>query len=584
MGRPDLNGSPSQRLALYALLSCLLLIAVNPAMAEISTSECAWPTSSGSQRGDHCASCPGPENPSLVFSRRFDFDEYFSWPYIDGIGPNDIVATHCYTSDAGSYPMHMLILHSDGHLILSESGGGHRVRALDNERAYISDGGNLVCYRYDGSQQWMLEDAGSSITPLNDRGVAVWINNGTNNQSYLDIYGEEGELKERIPLIPAYTRGTRYYNVYNSPVFDGNGLAVWKVSWHEPNPYGGGTGGSTLYYEKTDDWVDYDGSSSYPGEDYECYNISKSGFMTTYLDDILVWTGDYAALYSDPASKTATWRDSFEGYGYPAYGYACSDPSGACSFLIYQCDFIDDFTDDKYLTFEIMHSERDGSSWTRVLDEWDPQDWRIDQDDLKVHGLICDSLGNLYMGVRGHVLSYTPDGELRWDFHLSNDDVEVAAIDSRGTLYVARRTHITSRLFALSDRDPERPKVRAKLVDVPSDQMYRPGYELRLSLHPYNFGWDETVDCYIAVQLPDDTWLFRAGGGWTDAPTPWLESLLLPNSFEMMDFAVDLGTIPQGTPDGLYTIFVGFSRPGTLEPVSELYPVEFRVSPVKRRS
>ena len=516
----------------------------------------------------------------MTFSRRNDYSGY-SRPYLDGIGPYNIVATHRYRYDSGNnYPMHTQILHPDGHLLLSESGPRHRVVAFDNEHFYVNEGGNFICYGLDGTQQWSIRDTGTCVTPLEGRGIAIWINNGSYVQSYLDIYSDEGQLEEHIRLIPFYSRGTKDYSVYVPPVFDVDSLAIWKVSWLDYNPYGSFQAGTYLFSEAIDGYLGFRYSSGYSGEDYQCSNICGSGMMTTDMNNVLAWTCRYAVLFDDLTFETELWRESFGDYGYSADGYACCDPFGACSFLTYRCDVIEqDYYDYKYLTFKVTHIDLDGSSWTRVLDEWDPEDWRIEDDDLKVHGLICDSLGNLYLGVSGRVVSYSPDGELRWDMNLSEDDVEVRAIDSRGTLYVTERTYSQSRLFALSDREPERPKVRAKLRDNDSGVSYRPGDEVRFYLHPYNFGESETVDFCMAVLLPNGTLAFWGGSAWTETSTAWFENLLLPNSFEMIDLPLSLGTVPEGSSEGIYTMFVGFTRPGTFETVSELFPVEFEVRP-----
>jgi len=181
------------------------------------------------------------------------------------------------------------------------------------------------------------------------------------------------------------------------------------------------------------------------------------------------------------------------------------------------------------------------------------------------------------MGVRGRAVSYSPDGELRWDVNLSEDDVEVAAIDSRGTLYVTERTYSQPRLFALSDREPERPKIRAKLAARLPQSEYRPGDNANLLLHPYNFGEDEAADLCLALVLPNGGIAFWDGTAWEGSPTPWFESLFLPNSFEMIDVPLTLGMVPEGAPEGIYTVYLAFTRPGTIEPVSELFPVEFEV-------
>jgi len=70
-------------------------------------------------------------------------------------------------------------------------------------------------------------------------------------------------------------------------------------------------------------------------------------------------------------------------------------------------------------------------------------------------------------------------------------------------------------------------------------------------VQPYNFGEDEVVDGYLAV--------------------------ILPKSFEMIDAPLSLGVIPESPPEGTYTVIAGFTEPGTLTPVDELFPLTFEV-------
>ena len=98
-----------------------------------------------------------------------------------------------------------------------------------------------------------------------------------------------------------------------------------------------------------------------------------------------------------------------------------------------------------------------------------------------------------------------------------------------------------------------------------------------LLIHTYNFGEDEVADLCLAILQPDGGAAFWDGTTWAEEPTAWFQRLHLPNSFEIVDKSLTLGTVPEGAPEGIYTVYLGFTTPGTLEPVSEMFPVQFEV-------
>jgi len=133
------------------------------------------------------------------------------------------------------------------------------------------------------------------------------------------------------------------------------------------------------------------------------------------------------------------------------------------------------------------------------------------------------------------------------------------------------------RIFAIGDGEPHHSRVRVKLPERAAADAYSPGDEVVILLQAYNFGEDEIVDGYLAVILPNGAVSYYIDAGWSASPPPWFANIYLPNSYEMIDAPVYLGVIPQGAPEGTYTVIAGFTEPGTLNPVDELFPLTFEV-------
>jgi len=132
-------------------------------------------------------------------------------------------------------------------------------------------------------------------------------------------------------------------------------------------------------------------------------------------------------------------------------------------------------------------------------------------------------------------------------------------------------------LLALSDHKPHHPRARVNLPQRLGAEEYSPGEEVILLVQPYNFGEDEVVDGYLAVILPNGAISYYTPSGWSASPTPWFPNVYLPNSFEIIDAPLSLGTIPESPPEGTYTVIAGFCQPGALTPVDELFPLTFNV-------
>jgi len=76
---------------------------------------------------------------------------------------------------------------------------------------------------------------------------------------------------------------------------------------------------------------------------------------------------------------------------------------------------------------------------------------------------------------------------------------------------------------------------------------------------------------------PNGAVSFYTSSGWSASPSPWFANIYLPNSYEMIDAPVSLGVIPEGAPEGTYTVIAGFTTPGTLTPVDAFFPLTFQV-------
>ena len=216
-----------------------------------------------------------------------------------------------------------------------------------------------------------------------------------------------------------------------------------------------------------------------------------------------------------------------------------------------------------------MHLPGDGSRpWFRSLQDTGTS--------YKGSGPICDVDSNVYLTRGGSVLSYSETGKLRWEIEVADYTLYIGPMDSQGMIYCRSWYEDTaSRFFAIGDGPPHRSRVRAKFADGAETAEYQAGHELVVLLQPYNFGDDQRVDAYLAIVAPDGSVLYFDGSGFSGSPTPWFTDVFMPNSFEMIDAAVSLGTIPHGLPAGTYTIIPAFTEPGTLNPTDELFSIRF---------
>jgi len=93
---------------------------------------------------------------------------------------------------------------------------------------------------------------------------------------------------------------------------------------------------------------------------------------------------------------------------------------------------------------------------------------------------------------------------------------------------------------------------------------YNPGDAIEVSLSVENPGEATTVDAYVALFMPDDSFLLiDQGGGLTGSIEPWLAGVYIPPSFEMASTPFFCFGVPSGV-EGDFQFAAGLTVPGTL--------------------
>ncbi|MBN1593013.1 MAG: hypothetical protein JW941_07195 [Candidatus Coatesbacteria bacterium] len=471
------------------------------------------------------------------------------------IGPDDVALIIAAKAD-NEGKRTALLTGSDGHTIWRDRSDFPRPEAFDDQRFYISrftsddnENGIMTAFDLEGRELWEVSPIYSTtgVRIVEERGIAICEYGGS--AAFLTEYGERtGEIH---PI-----SGTSWGDPghFIGPVFDRLGAALWLEDvWRDA--------GST----------DYVSSELHPEPVRVCTHsrddrrsYSPAAAIANPNGLIFCFVQNQVTVFTDAYLQTILWsyilNDAF------IYGYCfCSDPFNGCYLISGEQD------GSNLDGFDLVHLNEEGEL-----------DWRIElqRSGQSYDGCapICDPSGNVYLTKAGTLLSYSPSGELRWRLEVTDYRIYVGPMNSGGAIYCHSWYEDTdNRLFAIGDGPPHHSRVRAKLPERSSGNIYSPGEELTVQLQPYNFGEDEAVDGYLALLLPDGSVFYYTGSSLTAIPTAWFSEVFMPNSFEMIDAPVSLGIIPGGIPEGAYTIIPAFCEPGTQTPVDEIFPITIEV-------
>ena len=516
----------------------------------VSTEECAW-LPGGGQGRTGCAKAAGPAAPNVLRWRVLGAGPQYGTSF-GGIGAEHVL----FKGWPGEYPT--CLLARDGHTLVSIDDRWGAAETLDDSHLYLSslqsrDEAILYACSSHGSLQWQAVSITGDCVPVNRRGLAVfgpWYDLKT-----MQFFDADGCLISEDSLrIPGEDMCT-----VDIPAFNSDGVAVWQASTSEEWPWGGG---KTYYFhaasEVRGDFFEFYSGSSSPEMPYGACPFVK----VNALDNVLLHAGGELLLYEDVTLENVLWQHHIAGSG--TWEEACGDPMGG--WWVVHAENESDGTDRVML----QRINPDGSLGpNKVID-------RLERT-MKYHP-ICDIEGNVYYCLGGEVMSYSPEGEGRWRMHLSEKNVWIHGMDSRGVIYVSEFYASPPRLFAIGDGEPHHSRVRVKLPERAAGDVYSAGEEVVVLVQPYNFGEDEVVDGYLAVILPTGAVSYYTDSGWSESPAPWFPNVYLPNSFEIIDAPLSLGVIPESPPEGTYTVIAGFCQPGTLTPVDELFPLTFEVA------
>lgn len=542
----------------YVLIAIIIFLSVNlcsTMLGEISTSECAWTIIEGLQGRVRSGASVVPAGPCLLYSRTFGSEGRRGFSFT-GIGQGDLVVL---TSEGEVEDEHKLIMiGSDGRVQRC-----HNVRDLwgetiDNQHVYLAKSNIdremiLSCRTLDGVEMWRTRIGTAAIVPVNHKGL-VTIGMFAEYTGTMKVFDEAGNLvcEDRCA---------------DNAAFDAGGFFVWATSGWDFDPWGGAQVTYRACSETNREGAQFH-SRYYQTVEYYPPYWSEEYAKVNAMGQVLVSGERMIALFEDTALSEILWSHHLEGY--TVYENACGDPMGGWYVVHAEPQGEDDYLSDAKIM--ITRIERDGSrSWNKILQ------WTESYPIASYPFCICDAEGSVYIALGGEVLSYSPDGSERWRIRLAENDVRLLAMDSRGTLYVKKREADDPRLFALSSSPPHHSRIRVKLPQRLEGDVYSAGEELVVLLQPYNFGEDETVDAYMALIVPGGSLFFWTGDQWSASPMPLFTDIYMPNSFEMIDAPLSLGTIPEYAPEGTYTLIPGFCQPGTLTPVDELFPLTFEV-------
>ena len=527
------------------------------AFGEISTSNCAWTIEEGRQGRARCGLTTGPECPNVIYSRRIGQGIAFG-----GIGPEDrLLLTTGYLQDNL-----VLLLRPDGSTDLrlplpytNPNWSGFCGCAIDDEHLYLSDkfygDMELSCRDLDGAEVWHTRLCTGNVIPVDGRGLAVAANYTSSSRGKVTFFDSQGSLISEGMLLGSEGR----------PAFNSDGVAAWAYyTWEYEWPFGADAewfcaselnpAGVSLHSAHFPSYCTYPLWSIYYAK------VNESG-------NVFVSARKKVVAFADISLQTMLWEYTPDGF--TVWEDACGDPSGGWYIVCAEPQGEDDSLSNARLF--LIRIGADGSlAWEKEISQ--PAHF-ITADPT----CICDAEGNVYLALGAEVLSYDREGVERWCNTLAERDVRLLGMDSRGTVYVRRRDSGRHRLFAIGDGEPEHSRVRVKLPDRAAGDVYQPGEELVVLLQPYNFGEDEVVDGYLAIILPNGAVSFYTSSGFRASPTPWFPNVYLPNSYEMIDAPLSLSVIPEGAPQGTYTVIAGFTTPGTLTPVDELFPLTFQV-------
>ena len=502
--------------------------------------------------------------PNIVYSRRIG-----QWLEFGGIGPDDCVAGSTYVTQGNET---VFVLDSDGRAKVSfevpggdQNWSGPLSCAVDNEHFYLLNefygDMELSCRDLHGTEVWDRGLSTGNVIPVDGRGLAVAADNTTSNTGKVTFFDAQGNLISEGMLLGSEGR----------PAFNAGGIAAWayytwkvlepiqcEAEWFcasELNPHGVSIHDACFPYAQ---------GYAYPAWSSYYAKVNESG-------NVFVSACKKVAAFADASLETKLWECTLDGFA--VWENACGDPSGGWYVVHAQPEGDDGW----FRELKLLRIDPDGTAaWDKSMG----QPWSSISADSVCK---CDAEANVYFAFEGEVISLDPSGSERWRRGLPEEYVSVMALDSSGTVYVRGDIDPTTisyqtTLFALSDREPHHSRVRVKLLQRIQGDVYSLGDELTVLLQPYNFGEDEVVDGYLAVILPNGAMSFYTSSGWSASPTPWFPNVFLPNSFEIIDAPLSLGVIPEGAPEGTYTVIAGFTHPGTLTPVDELFPLTFQVA------
>lgn len=534
-------------LALSALFC--LVFASSMCLGQVLTDQCPWPSFYGDQGRGRTGWAPGPRSPGVLFSISFAADRDWDWgPHLGGISSGDSIIITCIHRGRDE---DVLLAGCDGRT-LNRKSGSVSAAAVSNNMCYFmhrdsNDNLSLLCWAYDWSELWRASCIEGSAVPVAGRGIAVADEFGY--PVTLQFFDTDGQLISEDT------------DVLGRPAFGPDGTAAWVEDRLEGDPFGWHDYVYRARSEAAREGVEFTGGL---GDIRWCASYTK----VNDLGHVLVAADKKVVVFEDV--NLARVLSEHEVEGYVVWEGACADPSGV--WYVVHATRRDETDEMQQVMLERI--EPDGSI---------SFDIRL-QRPTGIYGYdyyypICDANGDVYISFDdGRLASYDHTGNRRWSLDLSGNEVELLGADSRGVLYASERVGTPPKLFAIGDGEPQHSRVRVKLPDRAARNAYSPGDELVVLLQPYNFGEDEVVDGYLAVVLPNGAISFYTASGWSASPTPWFPGVFLPNSFEMIDAPVSLGVIPEGAPEGTYTIIAGFTTPGTLTPVDELFPISFQVA------
>jgi len=528
----------------------LLVIAIPSVKAQISTARCAWTIDEADQGRTRCAKGPGPASAQIIYRRLFGTGIYYG-PGFAGIDPDDRpVVTRSSEREGCNLLFLALDGHSEHHLWGND--GSTAAGTIDDEHFYSGiierDKERTVnCRTFEGQEVWNTLCIDGQWIPVNGRGLAIvgpWF-----RRNVIHFFDGQGQLVSKQPLLVAGEGSA------SLPAFDPDGVAAWVVRTHEP-------------HDNTRHWTAYSEANREGVEVYSRYNTGTvARFSISYakvndLGNVLVSACRKVILFEDVTLQNIVWERFVEGHTHGEE--ACADPSGAWYVVHYEPE-----TDHERGKVMLARIEADGEiAWDNLIDR---------PSSVTATHPICDSDGNLYISKWNYLESYATDGSRRWRVRVSDGNVCIHGMNSQGVIYASDVEGSPPYLFAIGESEPHHSRVRVKLPERPAGDVYSPGEDVVVLLQPYNFGEDEVVDGYLAVILPNWAISYYTDAGWSASPTPWFPNVYLPNSFEMIDAPLSLGTIPEFAPEGTYTIIAGFCQPGTLTPVDELFPITFQV-------